>query len=376
MRTDNRESQGPPSAACARPRRGARAALAGAGAGADVVRRHARPPGGARSRRGQRGRVRLGRGVVQLPRLRRRASRPPDRDGARAARRRPVVRVASGGVRRAERETAVLAIQSGEPGPIAQAIAAIDIAMHDLAARRAGLPLWRHLLGADAVTGVGGRADERAGVVPARGVRVYASGINPDGAGETVEALRRAGHTAFKLKVGFDHALDVANLAAVRAAAGTGAMIMVDANQAWDVDAAIDMSRRFAEHAPGVARGAAARGPAVARMATPRAGDVDSARRWRERQRQRSVRRPDRIARDRDRAARRRQVGRRVGDARRQRPNRRCGAALLSALPRRGHRPARLCACRRRSRQRGEPPRGRLEPEPAANAALPRARRP
>jgi len=146
--------------------------------------------------------------------------------------------------------TAVLAMQSGEPGPIAQAIAAIDIAMHDLAARRAGLPLSRHLLGADAVTGVGGRADERAGVVPARGVRVYASGINPDGAGEAVEALRRAGHTAFKLKVGFDHALDVANLAAVRAAAGTGAMIMVDANQAWDVDAAIDMSRRFAEHAP------------------------------------------------------------------------------------------------------------------------------
>src|SRR6476659_7332941 len=50
-------------------------------------------------------------------------------------------------------QTAVLAIQSGEPGPIAQAIAAIDIAMHDLAARRARLPLWRHLLGADARAG-------------------------------------------------------------------------------------------------------------------------------------------------------------------------------------------------------------------------------
>ena len=34
--------------------------------------------------------------------------------------------------------TAVLAIQSGEPGPIAQAIAGVDIALHDLAARRAG----------------------------------------------------------------------------------------------------------------------------------------------------------------------------------------------------------------------------------------------
>ena len=42
-------------------------------------------------------------------------------------------------------KTAVLAIQSGEPGPIAQAIAGVDIALHDLAARRAGVPLWRHL---------------------------------------------------------------------------------------------------------------------------------------------------------------------------------------------------------------------------------------
>jgi L-alanine-DL-glutamate epimerase-like enolase superfamily enzyme len=42
-------------------------------------------------------------------------------------------------------QTAVLAIQSGEPGPIAQAIAGVDIALHDLAARRAGEPLWRHL---------------------------------------------------------------------------------------------------------------------------------------------------------------------------------------------------------------------------------------
>src|SRR6187402_3983105 len=42
--------------------------------------------------------------------------------------------------------TAVLAIQSGEPGPIAQSIAGVDTALNDLAARRAGLPLWRHLL--------------------------------------------------------------------------------------------------------------------------------------------------------------------------------------------------------------------------------------
>ena len=41
--------------------------------------------------------------------------------------------------------TAVLAIQSGEPGPLAQAIAGVDLALWDLVARRAGLPLWRVL---------------------------------------------------------------------------------------------------------------------------------------------------------------------------------------------------------------------------------------
>ena len=37
----------------------------------------------------------------------------------------------------------LLALQSGEPGPIAAAIAGIDIALHDIAAKRAGEPLWR-----------------------------------------------------------------------------------------------------------------------------------------------------------------------------------------------------------------------------------------
>jgi D-galactarolactone cycloisomerase len=136
-------------------------------------------------------------------------------------------------------KTAVLALQSGEPGPIAQAIAGVDIAMHDLAARRAGLPLWRHL---------GGTAPDDTAA--ARRVRVYASGINPERPGAAVEALRRAGHTAFKLKVGFGEARDAANLAAVRAAAGADATLMVDANQAWDLDTALGMAGRLAEFAP------------------------------------------------------------------------------------------------------------------------------
>lgn len=138
-------------------------------------------------------------------------------------------------------KTAVLAIQSGEPGPIAQAIAGVDIALHDLAARRAGVPLWR-VLTCDAAHA--GDADA------SRPLRVYASGINPDRAEETVAALRSAGHTAFKLKVGFGAECDAANLAAVRAAAGPEATVMVDANQAWSLDEAIAMARRLAVHAP------------------------------------------------------------------------------------------------------------------------------
>ena len=137
-------------------------------------------------------------------------------------------------------KTAVLAIQSGEPGPLAQAIAGIDIALHDLAARRAGVPLWR-MLGGDHL------ARHDAGPPS---VAVYASGINPDGAGTTVERLKREGYTAFKLKVGFGADADVANLVDVRAAAGRESTVMVDANQGWDVDTAVAMASRLAPCGP------------------------------------------------------------------------------------------------------------------------------
>ncbi|MEP7283882.1 MAG: mandelate racemase/muconate lactonizing enzyme family protein [Rubrivivax sp.] len=133
--------------------------------------------------------------------------------------------------------TAVLAIQSGEPGPIAQAIAGVDIALHDLAARRAGLPLWRLLAGVDRD-------------VPDRKVTVYASGINPGSPGDAVQGLRREGYRAFKLKVGFGADRDLGNLAEVRSAAGNDGVVMVDANQAWALDTALAMCARLAEFKP------------------------------------------------------------------------------------------------------------------------------
>jgi L-alanine-DL-glutamate epimerase-like enolase superfamily enzyme len=131
------------------------------------------------------------------------------------------------------RRAHVLALQAGEPGPLAQAIAGIDIALWDLAARRAGLPLW-HLLG---------------GVGEAR-LPAYASGINPDRAVDQALDAEAAGFRAFKLKIGFGREIDRANLVALREQLGSDAPIAIDANQAWDLDEAIAMSRALTPYAP------------------------------------------------------------------------------------------------------------------------------
>lgn len=120
--------------------------------------------------------------------------------------------------------TAVLAIQSGEPGPMAQVIAGIDLALWDLCARRAGQPLWRYL---------GGAHD---------GVGVYASGINPDRPQDLAAARLAEGYRAFKLKIGFGRERDLANLAAMREVLGPDLPLMTDANQAWSLDEARAMA--------------------------------------------------------------------------------------------------------------------------------------
>ena len=125
--------------------------------------------------------------------------------------------------------TAVLAIQSGEPGPLAQCVAGVDIALWDLAARRARKPLWRLLGGTDPE------------------VNVYASGLNPEAPEKLAAARRSEGYTAFKLKVGFGAERDLANLRAMRTALGGEATLMADANQAWSLEEAARMAPRLAE---------------------------------------------------------------------------------------------------------------------------------
>lgn len=128
-----------------------------------------------------------------------------------------------------QRRLEVLAIQSGEFGPIAQTLAGIDQALWDLAARRLGLPLWRLLGG------------ERGAI------RVYASGLGPEGAVPAALAARERGHVAFKLKVGFDRIEDLRRVSALREALGADATLMVDANQAWDPDTAMQRCPELAE---------------------------------------------------------------------------------------------------------------------------------
>ena len=124
--------------------------------------------------------------------------------------------------------TSVLALQSGEPGPFAQAIAGIDLAVWDMHAKRQRSPLWK-LLGGHSAT-----------------IRVYASGINPTGSQQMAEAALRRGHRALKLKVGFEPDADRANLAALRRLVGDG-MLAADANQGWSVAKALEIAPRFAE---------------------------------------------------------------------------------------------------------------------------------
>jgi D-galactarolactone cycloisomerase len=124
--------------------------------------------------------------------------------------------------------TSVLALQSGEPGPFAQAIAGIDLAVWDLYARRRKMPLWK-LLGASGSE-----------------IRVYASGINPTGSRQMAEDAMSRGHRALKLKVGFDPEADRANLGSLRQLSGDG-MLAADANQAWSTAQALEIAPHLGE---------------------------------------------------------------------------------------------------------------------------------
>lgn len=123
----------------------------------------------------------------------------------------------------------VLALQTGEPGPIAQILAGLDIALWDMAAKRLEKPL-RHLI------------DPEAG----NRIPVYASGIHAEEAEELVPKARAEGFDRFKIKVGFGPEKDTKTVAILKTLLQPGERLMFDANQKWRFEEAEEAVQRFA----------------------------------------------------------------------------------------------------------------------------------
>lgn len=121
----------------------------------------------------------------------------------------------------------------GRGGPSVLAISAVDMALWDLKAKRAGTALWRLLGGHDPK------------------VPCYAGGIDLE---LPLDALLRQtdgnlekGFRAIKMKVGRARlAEDVERVRAMRGHLGEGFPLMADANMKWTADQAIRAARAFA----------------------------------------------------------------------------------------------------------------------------------
>jgi L-alanine-DL-glutamate epimerase-like enolase superfamily enzyme len=122
----------------------------------------------------------------------------------------------------------------GRTGVTKMALAAVDIALWDLKAKAAGVPLWR-LLG---------------GHKPGK-VKSY----NTDGGWLNFEIPRlidemtgliEAGYHGVKMKVGHeDPREDIRRVGAVREALGSDVDLMIDVNQRWDLARAVTWAPRF-----------------------------------------------------------------------------------------------------------------------------------
>jgi o-succinylbenzoate synthase len=108
---------------------------------------------------------------------------------------------------------------------------AFDMALYDIAAQAAGMPLYVFLGGeqrpmeTDMTIGIG----------------------DPNEAGERAAAIVASGFRIVKVKIGLDFAADRTRLANVRNAVGSDPVIRIDANQGWDRTQAIRNLRALEE---------------------------------------------------------------------------------------------------------------------------------
>ncbi|SDL65461.1 mandelate racemase/muconate lactonizing enzyme family protein [Arthrobacter sp. ok362] len=124
----------------------------------------------------------------------------------------------------------------GRSGVTAQAVAAFDVALWDLKAKRARLPLAQ-LLGAHRDS------------VPCYNTSGGYLSTPIDELITNAQASLAAGIGGIKIKVGQpDRRLDLSRVAAVRSALGDNVPLMVDANQQWNRTTAIRMGLALEEH--------------------------------------------------------------------------------------------------------------------------------
>jgi L-fuconate dehydratase len=166
-----------------------------------------------------------------------------------------------------------------DKGVIHLALAAVMNAVWDLAARAAGVPLWRLLAEmtpeqlvdaadlrylSDALTRdeaiailaeLAPTRQERIGELTESGYPCYTTSAG--WLGYSDEKLRRlcqeavdAGYRHVKLKVGADLDEDIRRLSIAREVIGPDAALMIDANQVWDVPQAIEWVKALAQFNP------------------------------------------------------------------------------------------------------------------------------
>ena len=116
------------------------------------------------------------------------------------------------------------------------ALAAVDIALWDIKAQAAGLPLWK-LVGGD-----------KDGCVPSYNTDAGWLNFEVPRIVDEMQAIIDQGWRAVKMKVGLpDSREDHRRVEAVRTAIGDDIDLMIDVNQLWDMTTAITWAPRFEE---------------------------------------------------------------------------------------------------------------------------------
>ena len=166
-----------------------------------------------------------------------------------------------------------------EKGVVHLALAAVMNAVWDLAARRAGKPLWRFVVDLEpaalvdtmdlsylsdvlprdeavaVLTALRPTLDERVAVLEASGYPCYTTsagwlGYSDDKLRRLCQEAVDEGYRYLKLKVGASLEDDLRRCAIAREVIGPDRHLMIDANQVWDVGTAIEWTRALSHFDP------------------------------------------------------------------------------------------------------------------------------